>query len=71
MPPERLDLADRKSGGGKDDPERAARQIRPYRDTRELCLYKIEFVPDRSEIGARLIDVARCERVFVWHSHAR
>jgi hypothetical protein len=51
--------------------KRAARQIRPRRDTRKLSLYKIEFVPDRSEVGARLIDVARCERVFVWHAHAR
>ena len=69
MPPEQFDPADHESGGGKDDPQ--ARQIRPRRDTRKLSLYKIEFVPDRSEVGARLIDVARCERVFVWHAHAR
>jgi hypothetical protein len=71
MPSEQFDLADHESDGGKDDPERAARQIRPRPDTRELSLCKIECVLDRSEVGARLIDVARCERVFIWHAHAR
>jgi hypothetical protein len=71
MPPEQFDPADHESGGGKDDPQARCAPDPPRRDTRKLSLYKIEFVPDRSEVGARLIDVARCERVFVWHAHAR
>jgi hypothetical protein len=38
-------------------------------DTRELSLDEVEVVRDRGEVGARQVDLAQRERVFVWHAH--
>jgi hypothetical protein len=44
-------------------------QLFARRYPRELGLDEVEAVFDREEVGAREVDLAQRERVFIWHTH--
>ncbi len=56
-------------GCGEGREQRGLRHLFPGGQPRELVLNEIEVVADRVKIGARLISLSQCQRVFVWHAH--